>query len=58
MQDFSRYPYIIQINDLEETARKVINGGWPIFVVINGEYYDIDIDGNKLKEWKQYREGK
>ena len=58
MQDFSRYSYIIQINDLEKIVGKAIKGGWPVSVVINGEYYDIDIDGSKLKGWKKYREGR
>ena len=58
MQDFSRYPYTIQINDLEETVMKAIKGGYSVSVVINGEYYDVDIDGSKLKDWKKCREGK
>lgn len=42
MQDFSNYSYTIQIDDLEETARKAIEGGYSVSVVINGEYYNIE----------------
>ena len=58
MQDFSNYSYTIQIDDLKETVIKAMKGGYPVFVVINGEYYDVDIDGSKLKNWKEHRERK
>lgn len=51
MQDFSNYPYIIQLQDLEKTARKVIENGLSVTVIINGEYYDVDLDGSKLRDW-------
>lgn len=53
MQDFSNYSYTIQIDDLKETVMKVMKNGYPVFVVINGEYYDVDISSvekeNKAK---------
>lgn len=51
MQDFSRYSYTIQIDDLKETVMKAIEGGYSVSVVINGEYYDVD-PGSVEKENK------
>ena len=42
MQNFTEYSYTIRLDRLEETVRKVIEGGCNVTVIINGEYYDID----------------
>lgn len=58
MQDFSNYSYVIPIEKLEETARNVIKNGMEFTVIINGEYYLVDLDGSKQKEWEMYRKGR
>ena len=54
MQDFVNYNYTIKIQDLEKTAQKVIESGYSFLVVINGEYYDIQIQDEK-KEGRENR---
>ena len=58
MQDFRNYSYVIQINDLERTVKEAIEGGYSAFVVINGEYYDVDVDGSKFEDWRRNRKGR
>ena len=55
MQDFDNYSYIININKLQETVKKAMSGGYPVFVMINGEYYDVDLNGSKQKNWERER---
>lgn len=50
MQDFVNYNYTIKIQDLEKTAQKVIESGFSFLVVINGEYYDIQIQDEKERQ--------
>ena len=47
MQDFRNYSYVIQINDLERTVKEAIEGGYSAYIVLNGEYYDIDISSHQ-----------
>lgn len=58
MQNFKDYSYTIQIDKLEETARAAASTGCKIYMIINGEFYDIDMDGGKLEDWKRYRKGR
>ena len=58
MQDFSNHPYIIKIDNLTNTIRNAISNGLSPIVIINGEYYEVDVDGEKLKEWKRTRKGR
>lgn len=55
MQDFDNYSYVININKLQETVKKALDGGYPVTVVINGEYYDVDLDGSKQRKWERER---
>lgn len=50
MQDFVNYNYTIKIQDLEKTAKRVIESGYSFLVVINGEYYDIQIQDEKERQ--------
>ena len=44
MQDFTEYSYSIDIDKLEQTVNKAVQGGYRVTVIINGEYYDIDMN--------------
>lgn len=44
MQDFTEYSYSIDIDKLEQTVRKIIEGGYRVMVIMNGEYYDINMN--------------
>lgn len=44
MQDFTEYPYSIDIDKLEQTAKNAMQGGYRVTVIINGEYYDINMN--------------
>lgn len=42
MQDFRSYSYTIEIDKLEETAREAAAIGAGVYLIINGEYYEIE----------------
>ena len=42
MQDFSSYSYTIRIEELEKTAREAAAIGAEVYMIINGEYYEIE----------------
>ena len=44
MQDFTEYSYSIDIDKLEQTVKEAVQGGCNVTVIINGEYYDINMD--------------
>lgn len=41
MQDINNYT--INIQDLEESAKKAILSGYETLLIINGEYYEIEL---------------
>lgn len=36
--------YSIRLDKLEQTVKKAAQSGYRVTVIINGEYYDIDMD--------------
>lgn len=36
--------YSIELDRLEETVKKVVEAGYSVMVVINGEYYSVNTD--------------
>ena len=36
--------YSIELDRMEETVKKVVEAGYSVMVVINGEYYDINMN--------------
>lgn len=44
MQDFTEYSYTIRLDRLEQTVKEAMRGGYRVTVIINGEYYDINMD--------------
>lgn len=44
MQDFTEYSYTVRLDELEKTVKEAVQGGYRVTVIINGEYYDIDMD--------------
>lgn len=47
MQNFFDNAYTININKLEKTVKDVIQAGYNVTVIINGEYYNISTDEEK-----------
>ena len=41
MQDFRKYNYTIQLDELQQIIQTAINRGYSAQVIINGEYYNI-----------------
>lgn len=42
MQDFRSYSYTIRIEDVEKAAREAAAIGAEVYMIINGEYYEIE----------------
>ena len=49
MQDSTKYSYTIKIDELTETVRQAQGAGYPVTVIINGEYYTVDIRPDKVE---------
>ena len=47
MQDFENYNYTIKISDVEKAIRAALDFGVEPIIIINGEYYDIDMEDEK-----------
>ena len=47
MNDYIKYDHTINEKDLLETIREVKEHGYNVFVIINGEYYDIKLNDEK-----------
>jgi len=45
MQDFRSYSYTIRIEDVEKVAREAAAIGAGVYMIINGEYYEVTDDG-------------
>ena len=41
MQDARQYNYTIELGKLQETIKEVIKTGQTVYVIINGDYYEI-----------------
>lgn len=50
MQNCFDYSYVIQLNKLEKTVKDVMQAGYNVIVIINGEYYDVSADDGKPEE--------
>ena len=48
MQDFRRYGYTIKEADLLHILRDAAAHGCKPTVIINGEFYDVDLDAEKI----------
>ena len=42
MQDFKNCNYTLNFDEIPEKIRDVIRGGYSIYIIINGEFYDIN----------------
>ena len=51
MQNFFDNAYTININKLEKTVKDVMQAGYNVIVIINGEYYNISTDEEKNGEY-------
>ena len=45
MQDFRNYSYTIRPDQLEKVAREAAAIGAGVYLIINGEYYEVTDDG-------------
>ena len=48
MQDFRRYDYTIREADLLRVLRDAAAHGYRQTVIINGEFYDVELDAGKI----------
>lgn len=48
MQDFQRYDYTIREADLLRVLRDAAAHGCKPTVIINGEFYNVDLDAEKI----------
>lgn len=44
MQDFNRYSFTIEENDLVRVLKDAQKNGYPPLVIINGEYYNVQFN--------------
>lgn len=44
MQDFDRYSFTIEENDLVRVLKDAQKNGYPPLVIINGEYYNVQFN--------------
>lgn len=48
MQDFRRYDYTIREADLLRVLRDAAAHGYKPTVIINGEFYDVELDAGNI----------
>ena len=48
MQDFRQYDYTIREADLLRVLRDAAAHGYKPTVIINGEFYDVDLDAGNI----------
>lgn len=50
MRDLPNDYYIVKLEDIEKHVMECIKGGYSVYLVMNGEYYDIDISHQEEKK--------
>lgn len=50
MRDLPNDYYIVKLEDIEKHVMECIKGGYSVYLVMNGEYYDIDISSQEEKK--------
>ena len=53
MRDYPNSYYTIKVKDIEKHVRECKEFGCSVFLVMNGEYYDIDINKQEKKRGNQ-----
>ena len=48
MQDFQRYDYTIREDDILRVLRDAAAHGYTPTVIINGEFYDVELDAENI----------
>ncbi len=46
MRDLPNDYYIVKLEDIEKHVMECIKGGYSVYLVMNGEYYDIDANSS------------
>ena len=41
------YNYKIELDNVKETIEKATAGGYGVYIIINGEYYEIETEDKK-----------
>lgn len=54
MRDYPSSYYTIKVKDIEKHVMECIKGGYSVYLVMNGEYYDIDANSSQEETKERY----
>lgn len=43
----AKYDYKIKIDEIQQTLEEVTKAGYPVYIIINGEYYELTQENDK-----------